>query len=238
MDNDNTAFDLLTDTRNDAPKPKRKVTTGTGQGIASPGAFSFSGRARRSTYWTTWVVSALFLIPIGVACANDTAVETLVFLPLLSIPLIVWSLAVAVRRCHDLGWSGIFVLLNALVVCIPVVGWIASTILWICLGFMDGQPFTNQYGPDPKGRNYSDSRAQTSQQQPPVTVQVTNQISSAAKIGDQLRELKRLQNEGLITQEEFDAQKEMVLARGAFIFTETERGADRGEQEEGQRFQP
>ena len=118
----------------------------------------------------------------------------------------------------------------------PMVGAVGSLIswglglIWIgCLGFMDGQPFTNEYGPDPKGRNDSDSRAQASQQQPPVTVQVTNQFSSAAKIGDQLRELKRLQNEGLITQEEFDAQKAKVLAGEAFISTES--GVDGGEQE-------
>ena len=54
MNNDKSAFDLLTDTGN-KPEPQRKATANT----PSPGAFSFSGRARRSTYWGMVVITIL-----------------------------------------------------------------------------------------------------------------------------------------------------------------------------------
>jgi uncharacterized membrane protein YhaH (DUF805 family) len=52
------------------------------------------------------------------------------------------SLAVAVRRLHDTGKSGWWLL----IVLAPFVGWIILIVFFI----QDSQPFDNQYGPNPK----------------------------------------------------------------------------------------
>jgi uncharacterized membrane protein YhaH (DUF805 family) len=106
----------------------------------------FSGRARRSEYW----YFALFSFLVGIATSildailgtgyDDTTgglVNSLgglvLFLP---------SLAVAVRRLHDIGRSGWWFLL----VLIPIIGWIVL-IVWFCT---DSERGANKYGPDPK----------------------------------------------------------------------------------------
>lgn len=184
-----------------------------------PGAFSFSGRARRSTYWKMVIISSVL---VGVLCGTASGVSgnafeygmgegfealggVAVFLILLALPLLIWAWAVQVRRCHDLGWSGWRLFICWLVGLIPFVGWIAPSILGIFLGFVDGQPFTNQYGPDPKGRNVN---AASPQQATPVP-----SITAAKNLPDQLRELKQLLDDGILTQEEFDAKKADLLRK-------------------------
>lgn len=53
-----------------------------------------------------------------------------------------WSLAVAVKRCHDRGKSGWWFLL----VLVPIVGFI----WWLVdLGILEGEEGTNRWGPNP-----------------------------------------------------------------------------------------
>lgn len=59
-----------------------------------------------------------------------------------SLGLLVPGLAVSVRRCHDIGWSGWMVLLCA----IPLVGIVVGLMIYI----QDSQRGTNQYGPSEK----------------------------------------------------------------------------------------
>lgn len=73
------------------------------------------------------------LSPVGWICIGVTSALALVlFFPLL---------AVSVRRMHDLGRSGWWAIFLFIV---PLVVWI--------MALFDGQPMTNRYGPDPKGR--------------------------------------------------------------------------------------
>ena len=70
-----------------------------------------------------------------------------VWLPLLlillySLIILLPTIAVSVRRMHDIGRSGAYILLSF----IPYVG----SIIWIVLTVLDGQPGDNEYGPDPK----------------------------------------------------------------------------------------
>jgi uncharacterized membrane protein YhaH (DUF805 family) len=53
------------------------------------------------------------------------------------------SLAVSVRRMHDVGKSGWMLFINL----IPILGWIYYIVL-LC---RDSEPGDNQYGPNPKG---------------------------------------------------------------------------------------
>lgn len=102
----------------------------------------FKGRARRSEYW--WFVLFCFIVTailsaIGSYIFGDgdnylvTAFDVAVFLP---------SLGVGMRRMHDIGKSGWWILIGL----IPIVGLIIM-IVWCA---RDGEPGSNQYGVNPK----------------------------------------------------------------------------------------
>ena len=97
---------------------------------------NFNGRARRSEYWYFVLLNSL------VSLLSATPLALLV--GLYSLAVLVPSLAAAVRRLHDTGRSGLWLLLML----IPLVGEII-VIIWMC---EDSKPGPNQYGPDPKGR--------------------------------------------------------------------------------------
>ncbi|MEJ5055768.1 DUF805 domain-containing protein [Sphingobacterium sp. MYb382] len=100
-------------------------------------AFSFEGRIRRSEYWfSLFILFLAWLLITAVSQSADGAIAG--FVSLLILPLFWFSLAVNTRRCHDLGNSGWYQF-------IPFYGF------WMC--FADGDAFTNDYGPDPKGMN-------------------------------------------------------------------------------------
>jgi uncharacterized membrane protein YhaH (DUF805 family) len=99
----------------------------------------FSGRARRQEYWMfTLIVSLIYIGLIVLGLAMDTEVPELVFFAAIFLP----SLAVSVRRLHDTGRSGWWVLIGI----VPCVG----TIVTIIFMATEGQRGENQYGPDPK----------------------------------------------------------------------------------------
>ncbi|WP_026652067.1 DUF805 domain-containing protein [Butyrivibrio proteoclasticus] len=101
----------------------------------------FSGRARRSEYWYFYLFNFCVALVLSIL-AN--VVKPLGFLSMIwSLAVLIPGLAVGVRRLHDIGKSGLF-LLFAL---IPLVGAILL-IIWFAT---DSQPGDNQYGPNPKG---------------------------------------------------------------------------------------
>lgn len=97
---------------------------------------TFSGRASRSEYW--WFCLFNFLVAIILAMLELSTLSTIytlaTFLP---------SLAVCVRRLHDVGKSGWMYF----VAFIPIVG----AIWWLVLFCTDSQPGSNEYGENPKG---------------------------------------------------------------------------------------
>ena len=100
----------------------------------------FEGRARRKEYWMFLlfnVVIAAALAIVGRAIGLDGMLRGLYTLGVL-IP----GLAVSVRRLHDTGRSGWWLL----IVFVPLVGWL------IALYFLaqPGKTGQNRYGPDPK----------------------------------------------------------------------------------------
>jgi uncharacterized membrane protein YhaH (DUF805 family) len=107
----------------------------------------FAGRARRKEYW----MYALFSLIVGiVVMAADLVLGTTlgdagifgVFYLLFAVGLFIPGLAIVVRRLHDVGKSGWFMLIAA----IPLVGAIWMLVL-MC---RDGEPGANAYGPNPK----------------------------------------------------------------------------------------
>lgn len=102
----------------------------------------FSGRATRAEYWwfylVTIAVSLLFAILDSVFSIPFTLLSTIYFFASL-IP----SLAIQVRRLHDVDKSAWYMLLNFVI----IIGWI-----WLLiLNVLDSTPGANKYGPNPKG---------------------------------------------------------------------------------------
>jgi len=104
----------------------------------------FSGRARRSEYWY-WTLAVIVAI---VVCLILTAIAHtlgLVLYLLVLLGTLVPGLAVGVRRLHDTGRSGWWILIAL----VPLVGSIIL-LVFVC---QDSQPGQNQYGPSPKAAN-------------------------------------------------------------------------------------
>lgn len=101
---------------------------------------TFQGRARRKEYWMFVLFNMIAGFVIGI-------IGGMIHFPLLatiySLAVICPALAVGVRRMHDIGKSGFWLLVNF----IPLIGSIWCLVL-LC---MDSQPGENQYGPNPKG---------------------------------------------------------------------------------------
>ena len=89
----------------------------------------FEGRSRRSEYWWAYLMTFLLGCIPGINYISGLA-------------CLIPSLAIGVRRLHDIGKSG----WNLLIGLIPLVGWIIL-IIWFC---QDGQVGPNEYGEDPK----------------------------------------------------------------------------------------
>jgi hypothetical protein len=121
----------------------------------------FSGRARRSEYWGTvlfnviaQVVLSVVLVAVLVIWFSSTEMNADVSVVRLSLIMIkvvrslynlIWllpGLAVAVRRLHDIGKSG----LNVLWVFLPIIGWI-MLLYWFC---QDSELGENKWGANPK----------------------------------------------------------------------------------------
>ena len=99
----------------------------------------FRGRARRLEYWQFAIVNALVATALGALGASlKTPLPYLLYVAAIVIP----SLAVAVRRLHDTGRSGWWLLLTL----VPLLGGIV-VLVWLCL---DGEDGRNQYGANPK----------------------------------------------------------------------------------------
>ncbi len=95
----------------------------------------FEGRARRQEYWMFVLIN--FIISLVLATLSLGILETLYGL-LVLIP----SLAVSVRRLHDIDRSGWWMLVSL----VPFIG--VLVLIYFCV--QDSTPGTNQYGPNPK----------------------------------------------------------------------------------------
>jgi uncharacterized membrane protein YhaH (DUF805 family) len=105
----------------------------------------FSGRASRSEYWIWWGFMVVVFVAIGaIALLFDTT--GYVVASLAALVFVLPNLAVMVRRLHDTGRSGFWLLL----VFIPLIG---ALILLVFL-LLDSQPEPNKWGSPPYGSTY------------------------------------------------------------------------------------
>ncbi len=113
---------------------------------------NFNGRARRAEYWYFALGNFLLIIPFYIvgmigAFTESAAMSTLglAVYGIVFLATIVPTLAVSVRRLHDINKSGWLYL----IVFIPFIGAIII-LVWF---FTDGDRFTNNYGTDPKNQD-------------------------------------------------------------------------------------
>ena len=102
---------------------------------------NFNGRARRSEYWY-YVLAYAIISAVLNALAQYSSIFT-VLSGIFGLALICPTLAVAVRRLHDIGKSGWYYLFAL----IPLVGSIILLVWFV----KDSEPGDNVYGPNPKG---------------------------------------------------------------------------------------
>lgn len=98
---------------------------------------TIDGRASRSEYWYFWLFTAIIGAVLGFFFKENSTIPTIV-----SGILSLCTLTVSIRRLHDTGRSGWWLLLD-----LTVIGAIVPFIFFL----MDSQPGTNKYGPNPKG---------------------------------------------------------------------------------------
>lgn len=117
----------------------------------------FSGRARRKEYWYFFlfhiIVSIVLVMIDGAAGSYSPDTGYGLISGIYTLAVILPSLAVAVRRLHDTGRSGWWILIAF----IPLIGAIILLVFMV----LDGKPGPNQYGDNPKecaSSHASDSR--------------------------------------------------------------------------------
>jgi uncharacterized membrane protein YhaH (DUF805 family) len=105
----------------------------------------FTGRARRTEYWMFLLVTLIVQIVLavldsllGLAFMPGSGVLTTLYVLAVLLP----SLGVSVRRLHDTGRSGLWVLIGL----VPFLG----AIVLIVFAALEGDRGPNAYGPDPK----------------------------------------------------------------------------------------
>ncbi|MEM8735251.1 MAG: DUF805 domain-containing protein [Planctomycetota bacterium] len=105
---------------------------------------NFQGRAARKEYWMFFLfnllaAAALMIVDMGLVMFVGIAGLNLLY----TLGVIVPGIAVTVRRLHDTGRSGWWILLGL----VPFIG-----IFLLVLMCLDSEPGTNEYGENPKGQ--------------------------------------------------------------------------------------
>ena len=100
----------------------------------------FEGRARRKEFWMFVLFNFLIALAIGIieGIVGTGGILGMLYFFAIMVP----GIAVSVRRLHDTGRSGWFLLINL----VPLVGWIIVIVFLV----QDSQPSDNKFGPNPK----------------------------------------------------------------------------------------
>lgn len=106
----------------------------------------FGGRSRRKEYWFFALFSVIISVVLSII---DSAIGTLdsstglgLLSGIFSLAILIPSIAVSVRRLHDIDRTGWWFLISF----VPLVG----TIVLLVFAARDSTPGSNRYGPNPK----------------------------------------------------------------------------------------
>ena len=106
----------------------------------------FRGRSRRKEYWYFALFSLIISLVLSLIDSVTGTFDSSTGLGLLSgiftLAILIPSIAVSVRRLHDIDRTGWWFLVSF----IPIIG----TIVLLIFATLDGTPGGNRFGPDPK----------------------------------------------------------------------------------------
>ena len=106
----------------------------------------FGGRSRRKEYWYfvlfSSIITVLLFIVDGAIGTSDSSLDLGLLSGIFSLAILIPSIAVSVRRLHDIDRTGWWFLISF----VPVIG----TIVLLVFAVQDGTPGTNRYGSNPK----------------------------------------------------------------------------------------
>ncbi|VVS94319.1 DUF805 domain-containing protein [Desulfoluna spongiiphila] len=100
----------------------------------------FNGRARRKEFWMFALFNAL--ITIGIAFIEGMFGSPGFLSALYCLAVLLPSIGVSIRRLHDIGKSGWWLLITL----VPLIG----AIVYLVFLIMDSKDEGNPYGPNPK----------------------------------------------------------------------------------------
>ncbi len=107
----------------------------------------FGGRSRRKEFWYFYLVNiivAIVLSLVDVLLGTYSAAANAGLLSgIYSLAVLIPTIAVGVRRLHDIDRTGWWMLLHL----VPIIG----SIVLLIFALIDGTPGSNRYGPNPKG---------------------------------------------------------------------------------------
>lgn len=106
----------------------------------------FGGRSRRKEYWYFVLFSSIVTLTLvmidTITGTFDSAVGLGLLSGIFSLAILISSIAVSIRRLHDIDRTGWWILLSF----IPFFG----TIVLLVFAALDGTPGNNRSGPNPK----------------------------------------------------------------------------------------
>ena len=192
----------------------------------------FSGRARRTEYWTFSLIAGLFIgLPEGFGIIMTLSPDTRslgVFLYwagiLISLVHFIPSFSCLIRRLHDTGKSGFW----TLILLAPSLGLFIDPrtfLLFICLTYLfllvlclqDSEPGYNQYGPNPKDPDDSAYESEYASHSTSllglknITDSPTSAKAAEKDIYQDLTRLDDLRTRGILSDYEFGLQKAKLL---------------------------
>lgn len=106
---------------------------------------NFKGRARRKEYWGFTLFYALIFAILGAFAFTGIGVILFLVVFVVTLPP---SIALTVRRLHDINLSGWFTL-YMLIMLIPVIGEAIAIIISIVIGVVQGSAGSNKFGENP-----------------------------------------------------------------------------------------
>lgn len=182
--------------------------------------FSFVGRARRRDYWPWCLWCAFFqvvlAIPIWALYSRELMAEgsSVFWLWMVAAGLFQFLMMIpmCVRRLHDVGMSGWWLVLLWIGCWIPGLNIIAGIASFVILGCLDGTVGPNRFGDDPRRRQVWVASPNVVVAPMARPIAAPDEQPAARSPESRLAKMRELYEKGLLTEEEYKAQRAAIIA--------------------------